>query len=121
MFDYASWPPTAYAATRWAGVVCFAVFDVVIVYGLLGMAFGWFEGYGDDWWMAALRVGMVMCLVLGLGTVLDFLTDGQPIKARTQNWYSLNPARKRRLFFAYTISMTALMIAANALVWLALM
>ncbi|MDR1284606.1 MAG: hypothetical protein LBJ88_00195 [Campylobacteraceae bacterium] len=119
MFDYASWPQAAYTAARWGGIVCFLAFGVVIAYGLLGMAFGWFEGYGDDWWILALRVSMAMCLVCGLGTVLDFLTDGRPFMARTQNWYSLNSARKRRFFFTYAIGITMLMIAANMLMWLA--
>jgi hypothetical protein len=118
MFDYASWPQAAYTAARWGGAVCFVAFGMVIVYGLLGMAFGWFESYGEDWWILALRVGVAMALVAEIGTVLDFLTDGRPVKARTQNWYSLNPARKRRFFFTYAIGITVLMIAVNIFMWL---
>jgi hypothetical protein len=118
MFDYASWSQAAYTAARWTGVACFVAFGAVIIYGLLGMAFGWFEGYGDDGWILALRVGLMMALVAELGTVLDFLTDGRPYKARTLNWYSLNAAGKRRFFFAFAIGATAVMIAANVLAWL---
>jgi hypothetical protein len=118
MFDYASWPRGAYTAARWAGAACFVVCDVVIAYGLLGLAFGWFEGYGDAWWLSALRVALAMCLLGVFGTVLDFLTSGEPIKARTQGWHSLSAARKRRFFSAYAVGATTVMLAVNVLMWL---
>jgi hypothetical protein len=121
MFNYALWPQAAYTTARWTGALCYVAFAVTVVYGMLGMAFGWFDGYGNDWWRSALRVAAAMCLVLELGTALDFLTDGKPgFKRRHPKWPALDAAHKRRHFLKYTISATVLMLAANVFVWLGL-